>query len=113
MNTIVPPPNFTEYSVGNEFFEFSVIPTEFNNLDQSEQLTTRIDQLATISMVIKEQMDGRSYCRVITICNHISDPITTGTNRFDCNDITDFLLWHQTDRRKGFQFINSYSWLYR
>ena len=25
-------PNFTKYSVGTEFFEFLVIPTEFNNL---------------------------------------------------------------------------------
>ena len=26
-------PNFTEYSVSTEFFEFLVIPTELNNLD--------------------------------------------------------------------------------
>ena len=26
-------PNFTEYSMGTELFWFSVIPTEFNNLD--------------------------------------------------------------------------------
>ena len=26
-------PNFTEYSVGIEFFGFSMMPTEFNNLD--------------------------------------------------------------------------------
>ena len=29
---IHPPNCFTEYSVGTKFFEFSVIPTEFNNL---------------------------------------------------------------------------------
>ena len=31
-NKWIPPPNFTEYSVRTEFFEFSVIPTEFSNL---------------------------------------------------------------------------------
>ena len=39
-------PNFTEFSVGTEFFKFLVIPTEFNNLGGSD-LTTSISDLAT------------------------------------------------------------------
>ena len=31
-------PNFTEFSVGTEFFKFLVIPTEFNNLDADRSL---------------------------------------------------------------------------